>query len=198
MNKINYNKLMLEEIEMNKGKAKKKLLLHSCCAPCSTACVEKLIEHFDLTIYYYNPNIDTLEEFELRQKEQVRYCQKVGITCIESDYDKQTFLTAVHGKEKEKEGGARCKECFYLRLKATAEKAKENGFDYFATTLTVSPLKNACLINEIGVELEGLVGIKYLPTDFKKDNGYLRSITLSKENDLYRQNYCGCEFSKER
>ena len=197
MNKINYNKLMLEEIAKNKGE-RKKLLLHSCCAPCSTACIEKLKEHFDLTIYYYNPNIDTLDEFNLRLKEQVKYCKKVGINCIESEYDKQAFLTAVLGKEKEKEGGARCKECFYLRLKATAQKAQEKGFDYFATTLTVSPLKNACLINEIGIQLEKDFSVKYLVTDFKKDNGYLRSITLSKENDLYRQNYCGCEFSKEK
>ena len=197
MNKINYNKLMLEEIEKNKGE-KKKLLLHSCCAPCSTACIERLKEHFELTIYYYNPNIDTLEEFNHRQQEQVRYCEKVGIACIEMDYDKQAFLTAVKGKENEKEGGARCKECFILRLSKTAKYAKENGFDYFATTLTVSPLKNACLINEIGVELEKEFSVKYLPTDFKKDNGYLRSITLSKENDLYRQNYCGCEFSKDK
>ena len=197
MNKINYNNLMLEEIKKNNGE-KKRLLLHSCCAPCSTACIERLVEHFDLTIYYYNPNIDTEKEFNLRQSEQVKYCKKVGIDCIESDYDKNAFLTAVSGKEMEKEGGARCKECFYLRLKSTAQKAKEEGFDYFATTLTVSPLKNACLINEIGVELEKEFSVKYLVTDFKKDNGYLRSISLSKENDLYRQNYCGCEFSKER
>ncbi len=197
MNKINYNKLMLEEIAKNKGE-KKRLLLHSCCAPCSTACIERLLKHFDLTIYYYNPNIDTFEEFNLRANEQVKYSEKVGVKCIVSDYDKNAFLTASKGKEMEKEGGARCKECFYLRLKNTAKYAKENGYDYFATTLTVSPLKNACLINEIGVQLESEFSVKYLPSDFKKDNGYLRSITLSKENDLYRQNYCGCEFSKER
>ncbi len=197
MNKVNYNKLMLEEISKNNGK-KKKLLLHSCCAPCSTACIERLIEHFELTIYYYNPNIDTLEEFTHRATEQVKYCEKVGINCIVADYDKQAFLTASKGKENEKEGGARCKECFNLRLYKTAKKAKEENFDYFATTLTVSPLKNACLINEIGVKLEKEFSVKYLPTDFKKDNGYLRSITLSKENDMYRQNYCGCEFSKEK
>ncbi len=197
MNKINYNKLMLEEIAKNNGE-KKKLLLHSCCAPCSTACIERLKEHFDLTIYYYNPNIDTEEEFNLRANEQVRYCKKVGVECVVTDYDKQSFLTASLGKEKEKEGGARCRECFNLRLCKTAKKAKEKGFDYFATTLTVSPLKNAGLINEIGLELERLFSVKYLPTDFKKDNGYLRSITLSKENGLYRQNYCGCEFSKKR
>ena len=190
MNKVNYNKLMIEEIEKNKGE-KKKLLLHSCCAPCSTACIERLKEHFDLTIFYYNPNIDTFEEFTHRATEQVKYCEKVGVKCIVCDYDKQAFLTASKGKEKEKEGGARCKECFNLRLLRTAKKAKEENFDYFATTLTVSPLKNACLINEIGVKLEKEFSVKYLPTDFKKDNGYLRSITLSKENDLYRQNYCG-------
>lgn len=197
MNKVNYNKLMLEEILKNNGE-KKKLLLHSCCAPCSTACIERLKEHFDLTIYYYNPNIDTFEEFTHRANEQIKYCEKVGVGCVVEDYDKQAFLSASKGKEKEKEGGARCKECFNLRLSKTAKKAKEENFDYFATTLTVSPLKNACLINEIGKQLENEFSVKYLPTDFKKDNGYLRSITLSKENNLYRQNYCGCEFSKQR
>ena len=194
MNKQNFNKLMFEEIKTNKER--KKLLLHSCCAPCSTACIERLKEYFDLTIFYYNPNIDTEEEFSLRAKEQQRYCKKENIDCIVCDYDKNAFLENAKGLEKELEGGKRCEKCFYLRLKKTAEKGKELGFDYFATTLTVSPLKNATLINKIGKELENNFGIKYLVTDFKKDNGYLRSIALSKENNLYRQNYCGCEFSK--
>lgn len=193
MNKENFNKLMLEEIEKNKGK---KVLLHSCCAPCSTTCIERLKEHLDLTIFYYNPNIDTQNEFNLRADEQKRYCKSVAIDCIVSDYDKQAFLDKVKGLENELEGGKRCEKCFYLRLKKTALISKELGFDYFATTLTVSPLKNASLINKIGKEIEKECGVKYLPTDFKKDNGYLRSITLSKENELYRQNYCGCEFSK--
>ena len=195
MNNIDYNKEMLKIINENSGQ-KKKLLLHSCCAPCSTACIERLIGAFDITVFYYNPNIDTLEEFKLRASEQERYCQSLGIDCIVADYDKQSFLSQVKGLENEKEGGARCLKCFDLRLSKTAEKCQELGFDYFATTLTVSPLKNAKLINEIGFSLEKIVGAKYLPSDFKKQNGYLKSIQLSKENNLYRQNYCGCEFSK--
>ncbi len=195
MNKIDYNKAMLEIIKSNGGQ-KKKLLLHSCCAPCSTACIERLIDYFDITIFYYNPNIDTLEEFNLRATEQVRYSKSLGIDCIVADYDKQSFLSKAKGLEKELEGGARCEKCFNLRLEKTALKCKELGYDYFATTLTVSPLKNAKLINEIGFNLEKSLGVKYLPSDFKKQNGYLNSIRLSKENNLYRQNYCGCEFSK--
>ena len=195
MNKENFNKLMLEEMKTSAGK---KLLLHSCCAPCSTTCIERLKTGFDLTVFYYNPNIDTETEFSLRANEQKRYCQKVSVNCIISDYDKNAFLDNVKGLENELEGGKRCEKCFYLRLKKTAQKCKELGYDYFATTLTVSPLKNATLINKIGKQIEEECGVKYLPTDFKKDNGYLRSITLSKENNLYRQNYCGCEFSKKQ
>ncbi len=195
MNKIDYNKKMLEIIKDNLGQ-KKKLLLHSCCAPCSTACIERLIEHFEITVFYYNPNIDTLEEFNLRANEQVRYCSSLAVDCIVAGFDKQSFLSKVKGLENESEGGARCPKCFDLRLKKTAEKCLELGFDFFATTLTVSPLKNATLINEIGFSLDKSLGARYLPSDFKKQNGYLRSIILSKENNLYRQNYCGCEFSK--
>lgn len=195
MNKIDYNKKMLEIMKDNLGQ-KKKLLLHSCCAPCSTACIERLMESFDITVFYYNPNIDTIEEFNLRANEQVRYCEKLKLDCIVANFDKQSFLIAANGLENESEGGARCEKCFHLRLSETAKKCLELGFDYFATTLTVSPLKNAKLINEIGFSLEKSVGAKYLPSDFKKQNGYLNSIKLSKENNLYRQNYCGCEFSK--
>ena len=184
---------MLEEITENSGK---KVLLHSCCAPCSTTCIERLKEHLNITVFYYNPNIDTEYEFNLRAKEQQRYCKKEDIDCIVYDYDKQAFMQSAKGLENEAEGGKRCEKCFYLRLKKTALISKELGYDYFATTLTVSPLKNATLINKIGKQIEQELGVKYLVTDFKKDNGYLRSITLSKENDLYRQNYCGCEFSK--
>ena len=151
---------------------------------------------FDITIFYYNPNIDSEKEFNLRATEQVRYAKSLGLNCVVADYDKQSFLSAVKGLEQEKEGGSRCDKCFNLRLSKTAEKCIELGYDYFATTLTVSPLKNAKLINEIGFSLEKSMGARYLPSDFKKQNGYLRSITLSKENNLYRQNYCGCEFSK--
>ena len=197
MNKINYNKTMQSIIlENQKANKKPKLLLHSCCAPCSTACIEKLKDYFDLTIFYYNPNIDTFEEYQKRLSEQIKYCESLGIKVIGEEYQKELFLSAVSGKEEEKEGGSRCEICFFLRLKETANKAKQENFEYFATTLTVSPLKNAPVINEIGQEIEKKIGVKYLPTDFKKGGGYLRSIELSKENGLYRQNYCGCEFSK--
>ena len=197
MNKINYNKTMQSIIlENQKANKKPKLLLHSCCAPCSTACIEKLKDYFDLTIFYYNPNIDTFEEYQKRLSEQIKYCESLGIKVIGEEYQKELFLSAVSGKEEEKEGGSRCEICFFLRLKETANKAKQENFEYFATTLTVSPLKNATVINEIGQEIEKKIGVKYLPTDFKKGGGYLRSIELSKENGLYRQNYCGCEFSK--
>ena len=195
MNKVNYDKLMFEEIAKF-GNEKKELLLHSCCAPCSTACIEKLMDFFNLTIYYYNPNIDSEQEFLLRANEQKRYCEKMGISCIVEEHDKKSFLKASTGLEQEKEGGKRCENCFYLRLKRTAQKAKELNFDYFATTLTVSPLKNSFLINEIGLKIQDEIKVSYLVSDFKKRQGYLRSIELSKENELYRQNYCGCEFSK--
>ena len=172
MNKQNFNSLMFDEITKNSGK---RVLLHSCCAPCSTTCIERLNKHLEITVFYYNPNIDNEKEFNLRATEQQRYCQKESVNCIVFDYDKKAFLEQVKGLENEVEGGKRCEKCFYLRLKKTALKCKELGFDYFATTLTVSPLKNATLINEIGKKIEDECGVKYLFTDFKKDNGYLRS-----------------------
>ena len=197
MNKVNYDKIMQSIIlDCQKENTKPKLLLHSCCAPCSTACIERLKDYFDLTVYYFNPNIDTLEEYQKRLNEQIKYCQQLNIKVIGEEFQKELFLSAVTGKENEKEGGARCSVCFNLRLTQTAKKAREEKFDFFATTLTVSPLKNATLINEIGLEIEKDINVKYLPTDFKKGGGYLRSIEISKENGLYRQNYCGCEFSK--
>lgn len=193
----NFDKEMEKIILGLKRKGEKpKLLLHSCCAPCSTACIERIKDAFDITVYYYNPNLDTEEEFNLRAKEQLRYCGEVGVNCIVENYNKSEFLSAATGLEHLPEGGARCLECFNLRLKKTAEKAKEHGFEYFTTTLTVSPLKNANKLNEIGKAVADKIGVKFLPTDFKKKNGYLRSIELSKEYNLYRQNYCGCEFSK--
>ena len=194
---VNYDKEMEKIITVHKNKGEKpKLLLHSCCAPCSTACIERLKEFFELTVYFYNPNLDSEEEFSLRAKEQVRYCESELVDVCVEKYVPQEFYNVVKGLEHVLEGGARCEKCFYLRLKRTAEKAKELGFDYFTTTLTVSPLKNATKLNQIGQNIEREVGVKFLPTDFKKRNGYLRSIQLSKENELYRQNYCGCEFSK--
>ncbi len=194
---VNYDKEMEKIINGHSAKGEKpKLLLHSCCAPCSTACIERLKDFFELTVYYYNPNLDSEKEFTLRANEQVRFCESILIDVIIEDYNPQEFYDVAKGLEHVLEGGARCEKCFYLRLKRTAEKAKELGFNYFTTTLTVSPLKNATKLNNIGQNIEKEVGVKFLPTDFKKKNGYLRSIQLSAEHNLYRQNYCGCEFSK--
>lgn len=193
----NYNLKMEKIIEAHNGE-KPTLLLHSCCAPCSSSVLERLVENFKVTVFYYNPNIDAFEEYQTRVQEQLRLCKTFGVEIITSEHCKQDFISAVKGLENEKEGGSRCAVCFKLRLVKTAEFAKQKGFDYFATTLTVSPLKNASLINAIGEEIGREIGVKYLPSDFKKKGGYLRSIELSKQYDLYRQNYCGCEFSKEK
>lgn len=175
----------------------KKLLLHSCCGPCSTQVIEVLKENFDITIYYYNPNIDTNEEYQHRLEEQKRYCEVVGIKVIEDGYNSEEFLSQVKGLEKEREGGARCPVCFKLRLEKTANKAKELGFDCFGTTLTVSPHKNAEIINCIGKAVQQSTAIEFLEGNYKKQDGYKKSIELSKKYNLYRQNYCGCIFSKE-
>lgn len=196
MNKVNYDKLMTDIV--SGLKKKEKLLLHSCCAPCSTACIERLKDYFDLTVYYYNPNMDSQKEYDLRRAEQQKYCEKEKVEIIAEDYLGDQYQKVVVGLEKELEGGKRCEKCFYLRLEKTAQKAKELGYTFFATTLTVSPLKNARLLNELGYEIAKKYDICYLPTDFKKQGGYLRSIELSKQNELYRQNYCGCIYSKEQ
>ena len=182
--------------------AKQKILLHSCCAPCSTAVIEKLAEDFDITILYYNPNIYPEEEYFKRKNEEVKYIEilhktkpEINIDMMDCDYDCITFYEAVKGLESEREGGARCAVCFRVRLEKSAVVAKENGFDIFGTTLSVSPHKNAELLNKIGKALQEKHGIKYLEANFKKQNGYLRSVELAKENELYRQNYCGCEFA---
>ena len=177
-----------------------RLLLHVCCAPCSSYCLEYLSNYFDITVYYYNPNISKKEEYEYRLSEEKRFISikefKYPVKLTESEYRPEDFFAVVKGLEKEPEGGARCKECFRLRLEASAKKAKEQGFDYFTTTLTISPLKNAALLNEIGAEMGERYGVKWLYSDFKKKEGYKRSIELSREYDLYRQNYCGCVFSR--
>lgn len=194
MNKINYDEVFLKTLEKSQGE---RLLLHSCCAPCSSYCLEQVAPVLQTTVFYYNPNLDGEEEYEKRKAEQIRLLRETGqAEFIDCGYDHGEFLRAVCGLEGEKEGGARCEKCFYLRLEETALTAKAGGYDYFATTLTVSPLKNAALINEIGFAMQEKYGVKYLPSDFKKRGGYLRSIELSKEHGLYRQNYCGCEFSK--
>ena len=180
---------------------KKKILLHSCCAPCSTAVIERLVDEFDITILYYNPNIFPEEEYYKRKNEELKYIEIYNsnhndkIKFMDCDYDNITFYNAVKGLESEREGGARRGVCFKVRLERTAKLAKENGFDIFGTTLTVSPHKNAELINSIGLGIEKETQISYLVSNFKKQNGYKRSVELAKENDLYRQNYCGCEFA---
>ena len=174
----------------------KKLLLHSCCGPCSTQVIDVLKDDYDITIYYYNPNIDTDEEYQHRLSEQKRYCEKVGVCVIEDGYDPDKFYSAVRGLEKEREGGARCPVCFRLRLKQTAVKAKELGYDCFETTLTVSPHKNSQIINAIGKEIEREESIEFLEGNYKKKDGYKKSIELAKKYNLYRQNYCGCKFAK--
>ena len=194
MNAVNYDKLMQEEL---RGAQDKRLLLHSCCAPCSSHCLSELSPQIGVTVFYYNPNLDCAEEYEKRKREQIRFLRETGFAdFLDCDYAPEDYISAVRGLEEEKEGGARCTVCFRLRLDRTAREAKARGFDYFATTLTVSPLKNARLINEIGFAVAEEVGVKYLPSDFKKRGGYLHSVRLSEEYGLYRQDYCGCAFSK--
>ncbi|WP_308576461.1 epoxyqueuosine reductase QueH [uncultured Fusobacterium sp.] len=198
--KINYEILMEQQLkEIEKTGIKPKLLLHSCCAPCSSAILEFLQNYFDITVYFYNPNITFEEEYYKRLNEQREYHEKRGysIKVIEGNYNpKEDFFKQVKGLEDRKEGGERCFKCYTLRMEATAQKAKELGFDYFSTVLSISPLKNAQWINEIGEKLSEKYGIKFLNGDFKKKNRYLRSTEISREYELYRQDYCGCVFSK--
>lgn len=201
MNKVNYQKVLEKELDNIKlNKLKPKLLLHVCCAPCSSYVLEYLFEHFEITTYFYNPNISSFEEYNLRADELKRFVkEKFGEEYIVNEicnYNPDEFYVAVKGMEDFKEGGNRCFTCYELRLDKSAEYAKTNQFDYFTTTLSISPLKNAEKLNEIGARLSEKYGIKYLYSDFKKKNGYKRSIELSNEYHLYRQNFCGCKFSK--
>ncbi len=206
MNKINYQKELYKLIQtLCKEKTVPTLLLHSCCAPCSSYCIEYLSQYFKITVFYYNPNLYPDEEYEKRVKEQVNFIDRFNqtdpvfpIKVISGDFDKESFYDFIKGYEGEPEGGARCGRCFRLRLSKTARMAKEGEFDYFATTLTISPLKNAELINGIGCEIADEAGVDYLCTDFKKKNGYKRSVELSKEYDMYRQDYCGCVYSYKK
>jgi len=200
--KINYQR-QLDDIIAGMEKdntAAPKVLLHSCCAPCSSYCMEYLAEHFELGVLYFNPNISEEEEYNKRIAELKRLVGEMHfrheVKVIEGRYDPQEYFDAVKGLEAEPEGGERCFVCFRLRLREAAEYAKRLGYDYFTTTLTISPLKNAAKINEIGNSIAEEFGVKFLPSDFKKKNGYKRSIELSNEHHLYRQNYCGCIFSK--
>lgn len=199
---MNYEVEMTKILEeMKTRQVTPTLLLQSCCAPCSSYVLERLTPYFHITIFYYNPNIEPKEEYEKRKEEEKQFIAKLKspnrLDMIDCDYDNEIFHDVVTGLENELEGGARCFRCYDLRLRATAKKAKELGYDYFATTLTVSPYKNAMKLNEIGKDLEKEYGVSYLPSDFKKKNGYLRSIELSKEYGLYRQDYCGCIYSKK-
>lgn len=177
-----------------------RLLLHSCCAPCSSAVLERLDAAFDLTVFYYNPNIAPEDEFRRRAEEQRRLIERIPhigeMNLIVGSYDAERFYALARGLEGAPEGGERCTRCFRLRLERTAQAAREGGFEYFTTTLSISPLKDAQRLNAIGAELSEAYGVKYLFSDFKKKNGYKRSCELSQEYGLYRQDYCGCAFSK--
>lgn len=183
----------------------RRLLLHSCCGPCSTAVIERLYADYDITIFYYNPNIHPKSEYDKRKAEQKRYIEIFNkkhsdrpIHFLDCDYLCEEYFDAVKGLEAEAEGGARCAVCFELRLERTAAEAKKGGYDIFATTLSVSPHKSTEKINQIGKAIEEKMQIEFLPENFKKRDGYKRSIELSKQNNLYRQNYCGCIFAKRQ
>lgn len=194
---MNYDLLMEEQIKnMNEGST---LLMHACCAPCSSACLERLGNYFDISILYYNPNITDKKEYLKRVEEIKKFISgfktKYPIKLIEGRYDPKEFFEIAKGLEDEPERGKRCFKCYKLRLEETAKVASLKKFDYFCTTLTLSPYKNATWLNEIGEELNNNYNSTYLYSDFKKKNGYKRSIELSKEFDLYRQDYCGCVYS---
>lgn len=200
MNQINYQKEMEKIIERHVAAGRvPTLLLHSCCAPCSSYCLEYLSQYFQITVLYYNPNIYPEEEYWVRAREQQRFIEQLPsknpIRFVEGAFDKERFYQMAKGLEKCPEGGERCFRCYELRLGETARLAAEMKMDYFTTTLSISPLKNAGKLNEIGLALAQEWGVPYLVSDFKKKNGYKRSTELSKEYGMYRQNYCGCVFS---
>lgn len=197
--KRNYQKEMEAEIERLGGR-RPALLLHSCCGPCSSAVLERIREHFRVTVLYYNPNIEPEEEYLHRRAEQQRLLEETGWDAgwLPCEYDHEAFEAFAPAMAEEPEGGKRCLACFALRLNETARQAKEHGFEYFTTTLSVSPHKNAENVNRAGEEAARRFGVKYLYADFKKKNGYLRSLQLSEEYGLYRQDYCGCLYGKRQ
>lgn len=201
MQKINYQIMLEDKLKQLKKEGRRSsLLLHSCCGPCSTYVIEYLQDYFNITVFYYNPNIFPQEEYEKRKSEQIRYIEALKeagkeISFTDIGYDEESFKSVIKGREDQKEGQERCTKCFELRLEKTAMLAQNDKFDYFTTTLTVSPYKNAQLLNYIGRKLEEKYLVKYLYSDFKKKEGYKKSILISKEHDLYRQHYCGCESS---
>lgn len=203
MNQRNYQR-ELDKILERLSRGEKSLFLHSCCAPCSSYVLEYLSAYFPITVFYYNPNISFAEEYQHRLSEQrhlIECLNREGggypIEALEGEYEPECFFSAARGLEECPEGGERCEKCFRLRLEETARQAAAVGADYFATTLSISPLKNAPLLNRIGEELASTYGILWLPSDFKKKNGYKRSVELSAKYELYRQDYCGCVFSRQ-
>ena len=201
MNRRNYQRELEAVIKENESKSRvPRLLVHRCCAPCSSYVLEYLSDYFEITVFYYNPNISPAEEYEKRAAEQQHLIRELPakhpIHLVVGAYEPERFYAVSRGLEQVPEGGERCFRCFRLRLEEAAKMAAEGGFDYFATTLTISPLKNAQKLNEIGEELSELYKVEHLPSDFKKKNGYKRSVELSALYGLYRQNYCGCVFSK--
>ncbi len=200
--KINYHKLLLKLIATwESHEEKPKILLHSCCAPCSTYTLEFMCQYADITIFFANSNIHPKSEYTKRSQEQQRFIKEFNqntgyqVNYIEEPYNPRAFINKVKGMAKEPEGGIRCKQCFAYRLDIVAEKAMQLNFDYFGSTLTISPHKNSSLINQVGISMEKIYTTKYLPSDFKKNNGYKRSIELCEEYDIYRQCYCGCVYS---
>lgn len=201
VNKRNYQRELEQILENLKKEGKvPRLFLHSCCAPCSSYVLEYLSEYFKITVFYYNPNIYPPLEFEERAQEQKRFIEQFPaghpISYVEGNYDTRKFYEMAKGLEHIPEGGERCFRCYELRMREAAILAKEGEYDFFTTTLSISPLKNAQKLNEIGEALQAELGIRHLPSDFKKKGGYQRSTELSRDYGLYRQNYCGCVFSK--
>lgn len=202
MNKINYQKVLDETLNKLSRENPPKLLLHVCCAPCSSYVLEYLSEYFEITAFFYNPNIDTDSEYRHRAEELIRFINEKNfsnkVDYVIAEYNSTEFYDTVKGLEQCREGGNRCFKCYELRLCRSADYAQKHKYDYFTTTLSISPLKNADKLNEIGGNLSEEYKIPYLFSDFKKKNGYKRSIELSKEYNLYRQNFCGCVFSKNQ
>lgn len=200
--KENYERWMDREIQLFQTRGEiPRLLLHSCCAPCSSAVLESIAQYFKITVFYYNPNIFPREEYLHRVQEQKRFLSQfppaASVSFLEGEYQPEQFFRLTQGMEQEPEGGARCTLCYELRLRRTAELAKKLGFRYFTTTLSISPYKDAEKLNSIGKRLSEEYGVSYLYSDFKKKDRYKRSIALSKEYGLYRQEFCGCPFSKK-
>ena len=190
--KIDYNQLMKQQI--SSFGFKPRLLLHCCCAPCSSAVIERIKEFFDITFYYYNPNIFPKEEYDIRLAE----FEKLKVDVVSEIYKHEIFLNSVKGLEQEPEGGSRCRVCIAERLKQSFKYAKQHNFDYVTTTLSISPHKDAEFINKVGEQFQKEFNVKFLYADFKKENGYLSSIKICKDLQIYRQEYCGCEFAKNK